>query len=134
MGRSVGAFPLSLNETLARGDFAGALALIRPMLAARPEDPALLRLAGHCLARLGRHNESETHWTQALQHVPGCPEATCGLAELRLDQGDFSAALDLFQSAPTSIRSQLGALTALERSGRLEEAVALVESQIQMNQ
>ena len=52
MGRAVGAVPLNLNETLARGDFAGALALIRPLLAARPDDPVLLRLAGHCLARL----------------------------------------------------------------------------------
>lgn len=128
MGRTAGAVPLTLNETLARGDFAGALSLIRPLLAERPEDPVLLRLAGHCLARLGRHDESEQHWKQALQHVPGCPEATCGLGELRLDQGDFSAALHLFQSAPPSIRSQLGALCALERSGRLDEAVALVEA------
>ena len=128
MGRAFGAVPLNLNETLARGDFAGALALIRPLLTARPEDPVLLRLAGHCLARVGRHDESEHHWKQALHIVPGCPEATCGLGELRLDQGDFSAALNLFQSAPSSIRSQLGALSALERSGRLDEAVALVEA------
>ena len=67
MGRAFGAVPLNLNETLARGDFAGALALIRPLLTARPEDPVLLRLAGHCLARVGRHDESEHHWKQAAQ-------------------------------------------------------------------
>ena len=128
MGRAVGAVWLSLNEALAMVDFADALALIRPLLAARPDDPVLLRLAGHCLARLGRHDESEHHWKQALEVVPGCPEATCGLGELRLDQGEFSAALNVFQSAPSSIRSQLGALSTLERSGRLDEAVALVEA------
>ena len=132
MGRSAGVVPLTLNEALAQGDFAGALGLIRPLLATRPEDPALLRLAGHCLARLGRHEESEAHWNQALQHIPGCPEATCGLAEVRLDQGDFAAALALFQSTPPSIRSQLGALSALERSGQLDEAVTLVESQTEL--
>ena len=129
MGPAFGAVPLTLNETLARGNFSGALALIQPLLVERPQDPVLLRLAGHCLARLGRHDESEQHWQQALQQVPGCPEATCGLGELRLDQGDFSAALALFQSTPPSIRSQLGALSALERSGRIDEAVALVEAQ-----
>lgn len=120
---------MSLNETLARGDFSGALALVTPLLQTRPQDPALLRLAGHCLARLGRHDQSEDHWLRALKEVPGCPEATCGLAELRMDQGDFSAALLLFQSAPKNLRSQLGALTALERAGQLEAAINLVEAE-----
>ena len=42
---------MTLNEALAQGDFAGALGFIQPLLATRPEDPALLRLAGDPVAQ-----------------------------------------------------------------------------------
>ena len=93
-----------------------------------PLAPTLHYLTGQALRELGRYDEAEEHYENALRTGPGFKEAINGLAELLLVQERYGEALDRYrvlaqiepENAPT--HSQIG--IALFKTGRPEEALA----------
>lgn len=111
---------------IARGRPEQALALLRPLREARPEDPSILQAEGVALDRAGRHPEAQEAYSAAMKS--GRPSAALlnNAAMSHLLSGDPARAEELLreaQSAPgaTSQIQQNLALT-LTLQGRADEA------------
>jgi anaerobic magnesium-protoporphyrin IX monomethyl ester cyclase len=81
------------------GDWEGALALLRGMVQAEPENPWGFLLQGGLQGRLGRFSAARSAYLSALELVPCHLPAILALGEIALEEGDGSEARRLFTKA-----------------------------------
>jgi MoaA/NifB/PqqE/SkfB family radical SAM enzyme/Flp pilus assembly protein TadD len=94
------------------------LALLAPF-----DHPAAHALAGQALAYLGRLDEAESRFRQAVEQAPGHADAVMGLARVLIDTDRAADALDLLGGAKDGRSAYLRAV-ALGLAGREAEAEA----------
>ena len=122
----VGARILIGKNLAERGDFAGAIATLRPALAFAPGDPALLGLLGGFHMRAGRLREAVPLLRAAIERDPGSRMLARLHVLSRLAAGGFTATqaeLDDLLGVIGPIRG--GALIGLMQIGGLAHADAL---------
>lgn len=116
----------------ARGDAAGAIALLAPLVRQMPDHAGLLRTLADARAAMGNHDEAAEGYVAALRLAPE-PElrATYALCLLRL--GEHARALEQAEHAMAEAQGvveivALGA--ALRANGRAPESAALLRSAV----
>lgn len=102
---------------------------LRAYLAARPDEPAALRMLAEVAARLGRYEDAERILTETLAFAPGFTAARHNLATLLYRQNktlEALAQLDLLQAADPRHPAYANLrAAALVRIGEYEAAVAI---------
>jgi anaerobic magnesium-protoporphyrin IX monomethyl ester cyclase len=81
------------------GDWEGALALVRGMIRAEPQNPWGQLLLGGLQGRLGQYPAARAAYLAALELVPGHLPALLALGDIALEQGKAGEAARLFQKA-----------------------------------
>jgi tetratricopeptide (TPR) repeat protein len=114
-----------------------ALHRIQEALRLAPADPEALALGGKYAAKLGRTDEAEALFRQALQKRPDLLIAREGLGGIVLDQGQPREALELLEpvlrAAPDSVSARNQAGIACSLLGRNAEAIAHFQHAIGKN-
>lgn len=120
------------NEAARGGQFEAARDAFADAVKARPGDARALQLLGNALYQLGRTDEAETAWRQALERDAQASGARLGLARLALERHEAAQALSLLEAAeaPDAPAAAAEALTLkglalLERGGDGDAAAAL---------
>ena len=127
--RHVGARVLISRILAERGDFAGAIANLRPALASASGDADLLGHLGGLLLRAGRHVEATAVFEAALRHSPGSRSLGRRLTLSRFAAGRVVASrpeLDDLLDAIDPVRG--GVLIGLLQLGKRAHAAALTTS------
>lgn len=124
-----------LSDALAkhrRGDFAGALAQYRRMLALAPDAPEVLHLCGLALHQLKQSDQAVSFIQQAIALKPGTALFARNLGQICLHLGRLEQALDAYTWAiaqqPDDGPSHYGRVRALLAMKRWDEGLALVQS------
>jgi tetratricopeptide (TPR) repeat protein len=102
-------------------DWAGALALLRPILAAAPNDADALNLAGYASRKAGDLDAAASHYAAALRADPDHLGALEYQGELFLERGDRAAAeanLARLVALCGACEEQADLAAALARAGR----------------
>ncbi|UCD75582.1 MAG: tetratricopeptide repeat protein [Phycisphaerales bacterium] len=129
----------SVHSTAARalvegGELAMAEEHLRIALGLEPQSPALHTEMGDLLRKLGRFEEAEAAYAQALRLDSSAVDATAGRVESLLQRGDSQAALDLAESAlrkaPYDVIVGSAAASANIACGRYGEAADLLQRQV----
>jgi tetratricopeptide (TPR) repeat protein len=130
---------------LAAGRTPRALAALERALALEPGSGQALNAFGNALIRAGRTEEGQQRLEESVRRQAQDVEEqrsrrTAAMltvqAELRMSRGEYDAALDLWKQASTIRRESVGALQvaeALIKSGRLEEAAAVLQAAVTAN-
>ncbi len=124
--KSLEAVSLQARESLARGNYADAVAQYQQYIAARPQDDVALNNLGAALTKLGRYEEAEVQLRKAIARDAKNAEAHANLGTSLLQRGHFHEAEGCLRRAlslkPTDLttRSNLG--QALVLTGRLDSA------------
>ena len=93
-----------------QGDLSDAMELLEPIVTANPLNGGALLLLAEAQRRDQSHEEAEFHIQRALSLPEKKYEALVALGRLKVDQGDFEAALvqlreaELMQSSPSLVR------------------------------
>lgn len=122
------------------GDIAGAIAMMRELAKARPDDPFVISALGDLLARSDDHSGAEAAYIDALAVMPQDHPGrwivlyTRGISREQLDkwpaaEADFRAALALQPNQP-SVLNYLG-YSMLEYGGDPAEALTLIEQAVE---
>jgi tetratricopeptide (TPR) repeat protein len=144
--RESGAASVVLNETARRrdaahaaereGDFAAALAVLDGAAVADPNNLGVVLDRARVLVALGRTEQAEAAFLQALAKDPRQPRAVLGLARLEAARGDTEAAIIRLQAAvaaaTTDVRIALELGNLLAASRRSEEAAAAYDSALRI--
>ncbi|MFN8176638.1 MAG: glycosyltransferase family 39 protein [bacterium] len=126
--RALRAALLAALLLLARIDFLGI----------RHPDPAPAHLQwGNTYARVGRDEDAEREYGEALRLTPGFPEARHNLGALWLREGRVAEALPELEAAaqamPYSFRARRTLAEGLEAAGRTNEALAARREAVQLS-
>ncbi len=109
-----------------KGDHATALGHFEAAGRARPDDSGLRHEIGQALRDLGRLDESETAFADAIRLDPGRGPAHRARALLARHRGDHAAALEHFRAAhaadPSDAQRELEIAVTLRDLGRIDEA------------
>lgn len=89
-----------------QGRFAEAIDILRPAIAAHPENPLLWNTLGTVVGEEGDPQTSATFFDEALRHDAGFAKARYNRGNARLVLGDLDGALDDCQTALTAPMSQ----------------------------
>ena len=120
---------IAAASALVEGRLAEAEHGLRTYLAARPDEPAALRMLAEVAARLGRYEDAERILTQTLAFTPGFTAARHNLATLLYRQNktlEALAELDLLQAADPRHPAYANLrAAALVRIGEYEAATAI---------
>ena len=122
------AFELA-SACYAARDYEQALATVSPLLAAHPDAPRLLALAGDALLALRRPAEAIPLLQRAVERDPGDAKARGALGQAYFQGGDFATAAPLIEAQLASdedgsLHVQLA--RAYRALGRQDEAAALL--------
>lgn len=105
--------------------------ILAPLLEARPDEPAALRMMAEAVARLGRHDEAEALLDRCLALAPGFTAARHNLATVLYRQGRSEEALAqlerLLAGDPRNPAYLNLKAAALARIGEYAQALALYE-------
>jgi tetratricopeptide (TPR) repeat protein len=110
-------------------NFDQAVMTLAPMLRVRPDDTRVLKLSGYALLQLRRLDEAQPMLERASAADPADPGPRLALGRLRVQRGDFAAAIPLIEphlagDQDGSLHVQLArAYTAI---GQREKAAALL--------
>ncbi len=130
---------------LAAGRTPRALAALERALALDAGDSQALNALGNALIRAGRTEEGQRRLEESVRRQAQDVEdqrsrRTAAMltvqAEVHMSRGEFDAALDLWKQAITVRRDSVGTIQvadALMKSGRLEEAAAVLQAAISAN-
>ena len=114
------------NKAFAAGDYPQAVALYGELAERHPRRPDVLNTLGVALCQLGRNQEAEQRYREAIEIDPGFVEALCNLASLL--QGDPQEAEEYLRRALNANPKHPGARTmlgiTLAFTGRQHEAKA----------
>lgn len=132
------AAPLPLALQLYRqGRYAEALQQLEPAQQVEPGNPVVWHLSAACLKALGRAEEAEGCWRQALRLAPDLADAHYSLALLLHEQRRPDAAIDGYREVlridPRHVPALNNLGSALARLGRLEEALHCYEQAVSLN-
>ncbi|PLR25525.1 hypothetical protein SGCZBJ_10750 [Caulobacter zeae] len=120
---------IAAASALVEGRLSEAEHGLRAYLAARPDEPAALRMLAEVAARLGRYEDAERILTQTLAFAPGFTAARHNLATLLYRQNktlEALAQLDLLQAADPRHPAYANLrAAALVRIGEYEAATAI---------
>ncbi len=113
----------------ARGAFDGELALLDQALRTVGEHAALRYRRGNALRVLGRIDEAEAAFREALARAPALRDAAYSLAYMLRERGRTNAAahviVDLWRTDPARREIAIGALEFLRECGAFEAAVPI---------
>lgn len=116
------------------GDFEASHALALELLQGKPQDPALLRLAGRAGVELGR-DDAVPQLEQALAGDPNNPDAHRDLADALLAEGRIDDAAKAIKRVvelrPGDATALVDLAHAVHASGRADEAVAYLEQALE---
>jgi tetratricopeptide (TPR) repeat protein len=117
---------------LARRDFAAALEELQYVRHVEPQLPSVHTLLGTALLRLGRWDEAEDAFRQAVELNPGDARARDGLAAVCLKHGEYEDAADwalrALEQDMQLFRAHYHLGLALAELNRPEEAVQALET------
>lgn len=120
------------ERLLGSGDFAGALAVLEPLLGTRPDDPQLNLFAGNAQLALGDAEAALDHYHLALHYDPASALALRGrvqaLERLGRRERVEPAYREFLQRNPGDAEATIGLAAALRDRGEFGEAEALLES------
>jgi len=111
------------------GNFGRCLELAEQGLQARPDDPALLRLAGRCNLELDRLDQAMGQLRKLVQLSPDDAEAWHDLGEAAIEQGALPEAVEAFRQVvrlqPDDTTNLVDLGHALYDLGHADEAIKL---------
>ncbi|MCH7813511.1 MAG: tetratricopeptide repeat protein [Planctomycetes bacterium] len=114
---------IALRQT---GDFDGSLELLGTLAEQHPKFAALQHRLGDALFESGRLEEAETAFQKAVQLNRSAPVPCVSLADVKIRQGDYAAAVELLKRAirrdPDYKAAHYSLGIAYRGLGRLEEA------------
>jgi tetratricopeptide (TPR) repeat protein len=108
--------PARLNALLSEHRYSEAAALLEEMSAAAPADAAPLNKIGQIYLKQQRWLLAEDAFNRALAQTPRHALAAAGLAEVKLNQGDWVKSLQLWQQAADIDPNLPGVFTGLGRT------------------
>jgi len=124
------------QEKVRQGDYDGAIAIMKDVLAKDPEETNALYLMGMSYSKKQMYTEAIESLTKVVQLVPDFPPAQFELAICYQNQGDEDKALEHYQKTlkldPNNPDAAYNAGFILFGQDRVEEALALFEKAVSL--
>lgn len=113
-------------------NYAGAYEDFKLALGLAPTNPKILFNAGWTAERLGKADEAEQHYRNALQADAAYNSALVNLANLLVESKRFDEAVTIYEGyvngRPTDLEARNSLAEALAGAGRFDEAISQIQS------
>jgi tetratricopeptide (TPR) repeat protein len=113
------------------GDVKGAVGALQQAVKGAPDTPGTHLKLASTLEQLKRMDEAKAEWEAALRIDPRSIAPLDGLAKHLIAEGNYGAAIELLNSAPSNEDLTLDLVQAYGRAGMLDEAEATLRKALQ---